>query len=173
MIARVRARAAVGGARMAISIDTVGVIGAGQMGTGIALVCAQAGNERADQRHRPKSGSQGALATINGNLSRHIAKGGLRRGRAQGDARAHRHRRQLRRARQVRHRVIEAASESEDIKRKIFGALRKVFSSRRNNRRLQHLVDFHHPPRLDHRASRALHRHPLHEPGAAHPSWST
>ena len=32
----------------------------------------------------------------------------------------------------------------------------------------QHLVDFDHPPGRHHRPARALHGHPLHEPGAAH-----
>ena len=59
---------------MTISIEKVGVIGAGQMGSGIALVCAQAGmqvllEDVADERIKA------ALATINGLLSRQIARG--------------------------------------------------------------------------------------------------
>src|ERR1039458_2600532 len=61
---------------MVTSIDKVGVIGAGQMGTGIALVCAQAGldvalNDISEER------VHAALATSNGSLSRQIAKGQL------------------------------------------------------------------------------------------------
>jgi len=61
---------------MTHSIDKVGVIGAGQMGSGIALVCAQAGidvllEDVADERIKA------ALATINGLLSRQVAKGQL------------------------------------------------------------------------------------------------
>ena len=105
-----------------LSIDKVGVIGAGQMGSGIALVCAQAGmdvllEDVADERIKA------ALATINGLLSRQVAKGQLdeaartailgRIGVAKGldgltDCDL----------------VIEAASESEEVKRKIFGSLR-------------------------------------------------
>ncbi len=107
---------------MVTSIDKVGVIGAGQMGTGIALVCAQAGldvllNDISEER------VHAALATVNGSLSRQIAKGQLEEaGRhatldhigiastfddlAKCDL------------------VIEAASESEDVKRKIFANLR-------------------------------------------------
>jgi 3-hydroxybutyryl-CoA dehydrogenase len=107
---------------MVTSIDKVGVIGAGQMGTGIALVCAQAGldvvlSDISEER------IHAALATVNGSLSRQIAKGQLdEAGRkstlaritpavgsddlAQCDL------------------VIEAASESEDVKRKIFANLR-------------------------------------------------
>jgi 3-hydroxybutyryl-CoA dehydrogenase len=107
---------------MVTSIDKVGVIGAGQMGTGIALVCAQAGldvalNDISEER------VHAALATINGSLSRQIAKGQLdeagrqtileRIGVAATNA-------DLAKC----DLVIEAASESEDVKRKIFANLR-------------------------------------------------
>jgi len=107
---------------MVTSIDKVGIIGAGQMGTGIALVCAQAGldvllNDISEER------VHAALATINGSLSRQIAKGQLdETGRkaaldhigaaASYDDLA------------LCDLVIEAASESEDVKRKIFANLR-------------------------------------------------
>jgi len=107
---------------MTLSIEKVGVIGAGQMGSGIALVCAQAGmdvllEDVADERIKA------ALATINGLLSRQVAKGQLdeaertailgRIGVAKGlDGLAD------------RDLVIEAASESEEVKRKIFASLR-------------------------------------------------
>jgi len=107
---------------MTHSIDKVGVIGAGQMGSGIALVCAQVGidvllEDVADERIKA------ALATINGLLSRQVAKGQLdeagraailgRIGIAKGfDGLAD------------RDLVIEAASENEEIKRKIFASLR-------------------------------------------------
>ena len=107
---------------MSQSIDKVGVIGAGQMGSGIALVCAQAGMDVLLQdvsEDRVKA----ALATINGLLSRQVAKGQLdeagrnailgRIGVAEtldklGDCDL----------------VIEAASENEEVKRKIFASLR-------------------------------------------------
>jgi len=107
---------------MAKAIDKVGVIGAGQMGTGIALVCAQAGldvllNDISEER------VHAALATINGSLSRQMAKGQLD---------------EAGRKAALDHigvaanfgdlvpcdLVIEAATESEDTKRKIFAALR-------------------------------------------------
>ncbi len=106
---------------MALSIDKVGVIGAGQMGSGIALVCAQAGlsvslNDVAEERVKA------ALATINGFLSRQIAKGQLdeaarqttldRIGVASYDELSE------------CDLVIEAASENEEVKRKIFTNLR-------------------------------------------------
>ena len=107
---------------MTQSIDKVGVIGAGQMGSGIALVCAQAGMDVFVQdvsEDRVKA----ALATINGLLSRQVAKGQLDEngrnailGRIQpvdtldklADCDL----------------VIEAASENEEVKRKIFSSLR-------------------------------------------------
>src|SRR5262249_57538126 len=58
---------------MAVKIQTVGVIGAGQMGNGIAHVCALAGytvllnDVSAD---RIKAG----MATINGNMDRQVGK---------------------------------------------------------------------------------------------------
>jgi 3-hydroxybutyryl-CoA dehydrogenase len=107
---------------MTLSIDNVGVIGAGQMGSGIALVCAQSGlrvtlHDVADERVKA------ALATINGLLSRQVARGQLDEpgrsailerigvateldGLSDCDL------------------VIEAASENEEVKRKIFTHLR-------------------------------------------------
>lgn len=107
---------------MTDSIENVGVIGAGQMGSGIALVCAQAGYgvyiyDVAEERIKA------ALATINGLLSRNVAKGALdEAGRTAVLDRIH-----------VASTldalapcdiVIEAASENEEVKRKIFTSLR-------------------------------------------------
>jgi 3-hydroxybutyryl-CoA dehydrogenase len=107
---------------MAISIDTVGVVGAGQMGAGIALVCAQAGinvliNDVAEERVRS------ALATINASLTRQIAKGQLDEAGRKGALD------RLGIAANFEELgkcslVIEAASENEEVKRKIFAALR-------------------------------------------------
>ncbi|VAW13244.1 3-hydroxybutyryl-CoA dehydrogenase [hydrothermal vent metagenome] len=61
---------------MTENIKLVGIIGAGQMGSGIAQVCAQAGysvllNDTARER------AEAALATINGNLARRVESGRL------------------------------------------------------------------------------------------------
>jgi 3-hydroxybutyryl-CoA dehydrogenase len=107
---------------MTFNIETVGIVGAGQMGAGIAEVAAMVGmtvfiNDVAEER------INAALATINGHLSRQVAKGQI--GEAErktildrikvaptfdklGDCDL----------------VVEAASENEEIKRKIFTALR-------------------------------------------------
>src|SRR5674476_1298029 len=58
---------------MALNIQSVGVIGAGQMGNGIAHVCALAGysvmlNDVSGDRIKA------GLATINGNMAKQVAK---------------------------------------------------------------------------------------------------
>jgi 3-hydroxybutyryl-CoA dehydrogenase len=119
---RRRRRQALRDKKMTFTINKVGVIGAGQMGSGIAQVCAQAGldvvmNDVSEERLRA------ALATINGLLARQIAKGQMdetERGATLariatasgqdklGDCDL----------------IIEAASENEEVKRKIFAGLR-------------------------------------------------
>lgn len=99
-------------------IRTIGIIGAGQMGNGIAHVASVAGfevklHDIAEER------INAALATIDGNMARQVAKGAI------GD--------EVRREAMARisaaaaleglgscDLVIEAATESEEVKRKIF-----------------------------------------------------
>ncbi len=107
---------------MTFNIETVGVIGAGQMGAGIAEVAAQAGftvflNDVAEER------INGALATINGHLSRQVSKGQI----DEAERRAILDR--IRVASTLDKLgecdlVVEAASENEEVKRKVFAALR-------------------------------------------------
>src|SRR6202162_4047397 len=103
---------------MSINIRKVGVIGAGQMGNGIAQVVAQAGfdvllNDVSSDRIKS------ALATINGNMSRLVAKHTLAdKDREQTLAR-------IQPAETLEaladcDLVIESAAEKEDVKRKIF-----------------------------------------------------
>jgi 3-hydroxybutyryl-CoA dehydrogenase len=102
-------------------IQKVGVIGAGQMGTGIAQVCGLAGivvalNDVSEDR------INAGLATINGNMARQVARGQIDE--AQRKA-------ALGRIKPATNfsdfadcdLVIEAASENEAIKRKIFAAV--------------------------------------------------
>ena len=106
---------------MTLKIKKIGVIGAGQMGNGIAHVCALAGFDVAlydVSTDRIKAG----LATINGNMARQVARGTI-------DEQA----RQAAVARIVPAEkldaigacdlVIESATEKEDVKRKIFADL--------------------------------------------------
>jgi 3-hydroxybutyryl-CoA dehydrogenase len=106
---------------MAQTIRKLGVIGAGQMGNGIAHVCALAGISVVIHDVAPARLKE-ALATINGNMARQVARkriteedkaSALKRisttetldGLADCDL------------------VIEAATEKEDVKRKIFSEL--------------------------------------------------
>ncbi|MBV1701153.1 MAG: 3-hydroxybutyryl-CoA dehydrogenase [Hyphomicrobiales bacterium] len=103
---------------MSLEVKKVGIIGAGQMGTGIAQVCALAGidvalNDIAEDR------ISAGLATISGNLAREIAKAKLteaERAAAMMRITPANTFSQL----QDCQLVIEAASENEEVKRKIF-----------------------------------------------------
>ncbi len=103
---------------MGIEIKTVGVIGAGQMGSGIAHVCSLAGF---DVRLHDLSEDRinAGLATINGNMARQVSKGAI----TDADRQT-----ALERIRpaftyddlSTCDIVIEAATENEEVKRRIF-----------------------------------------------------
>ena len=103
---------------MGIEIKTVGVVGAGQMGSGIAHVCSIAGfNVRLNDLSEDRINA--GLATINGNMARQVAKAAI----TDGDRQA-----ALERIKPalgyddlaVCDIVIEAATENEEVKRRIF-----------------------------------------------------
>ncbi len=106
---------------MTFEIRKVGIIGAGQMGNGIAQVCALAGldvllNDVAEDR------INAGLATVDGAMARDISKGLLQ----EADRKAAMPR--IKAAPTYESLadcdlVIEAASENEEIKRKIFSKL--------------------------------------------------
>jgi 3-hydroxybutyryl-CoA dehydrogenase len=106
---------------MAAKIQSVGVIGAGQMGNGIAHVCALAGysvllNDVSLDRIK------GGMATINGNMARQLAKKSI----SEDDRKN-----ALARIKSAEKYdalsgcdlVIETATEKEEVKRKIFSEL--------------------------------------------------
>ncbi|MFG1204013.1 3-hydroxybutyryl-CoA dehydrogenase [Xanthobacter aminoxidans] len=109
---------------MPLEIKKVGVIGAGQMGNGIAHVCALAGYDVALNDADPDRIRSG-LATINGNMAKQVAKGTVSETDRQGAL-----------ARIVAadktedladcDLVIESATEREEVKRKIFSGLCQV-----------------------------------------------
>ncbi len=118
---RPKAQTAHGEHRMAHSIHKIGVVGAGQMGNGIAHVCALSGFHVLLNDIAPDRITAG-LATINGNLARQVSRQRISDEQRQdaikritpantldalGDCDL----------------VIEAATEQEDVKRKIFAAL--------------------------------------------------
>jgi 3-hydroxybutyryl-CoA dehydrogenase len=103
------------------NIRKVGVIGAGQMGSGIAHVCALAGldvalNDVSDDRIKE------GLATINGNLARQVARVRITEEQRQAALK------KIRPALSFEQfedcdLVIEAVTENEEVKRKIFSQL--------------------------------------------------
>jgi 3-hydroxybutyryl-CoA dehydrogenase len=104
-----------------VNIHRVGVIGAGQMGNGIAHVCALAGfdvalNDISEERIKA------AIATINGNMARQVVKQAI----SENDRQAALDRIGAAPAVEALGNcdiVIETAVEKEDVKRKILAAL--------------------------------------------------
>ncbi len=106
---------------MGFEIKRVGIIGAGQMGNGIAHVCAVAGydvslNDMSTER------IQLGLATINGNMTRQVNKG-LITEEARTTALARIKPAENLDALADCDLVVEAATENEQVKRKIFQQL--------------------------------------------------
>jgi 3-hydroxybutyryl-CoA dehydrogenase len=107
--------------RMTGTISTVGVIGAGQMGNGIAHVCALAGYHvvlHDTTEERVRSG----LATIDGNLARQVQSGRIKEEERKAALERIRPARGLEDLAEVDI-AIESATESEPVKRKIFTEL--------------------------------------------------
>ena len=104
-----------------MKIEKVGVIGAGQMGVGIAHVCALAGYDVLIEDINPDAVSK-ARPTIERNMHRQAVRGVI----SQGDVDA-----ALKRIRTTgdvaslvdRDLIIEAATENEQVKRKLFQEL--------------------------------------------------
>ncbi|MEX0753177.1 MAG: 3-hydroxybutyryl-CoA dehydrogenase, partial [Xanthobacteraceae bacterium] len=106
---------------MALSIRNVGVIGAGQMGNGIAHVCALAGYSVLLNDIAPDRIKEG-LATINGNMARQVSKKAI----TEADRQAALAR--IKPAEAIGDLagcdiVIETATEQEQVKQQIFAAL--------------------------------------------------
>jgi 3-hydroxybutyryl-CoA dehydrogenase len=106
---------------MVHTIRKVGVIGAGQMGNGIAHVCALAGfqvwlNDISMDRIKA------AIATINGNMARQVSRGRIREEDRQAALQRISAADRLEAITDC-DLVIEAATEKEDVKRKILTAL--------------------------------------------------
>ncbi|WP_341705102.1 3-hydroxybutyryl-CoA dehydrogenase [Ferrovibrio sp.] len=102
-------------------IKTIGVIGAGQMGNGIAHVCALAGYDVVLQDINTQQLDK-ALETIQGNMNRQIARGKI----SEADSAAALAR--IRTANAITafkdtDFIVEAATENEGLKKKIFAEL--------------------------------------------------
>jgi len=106
---------------MAVTIKSVGVIGAGQMGNGIAHVCSLAGypvllNDLSGERVKA------AMATINGNMARQVARKAITEDQKKS-ALALIKPAEKYDALSACDLVIETATEKEEVKRKIFTEL--------------------------------------------------
>ena len=145
---------------MGFEIRKIGVIGAGQMGKGIAHVCALAGydvalndiSQRAYRRRHRRCRRADAPRRERGQIDASAVEPALERisERAENGGLC---RRRL---------LIEAATEVEDVKRKILTRARAIRKARRDHQ-LQYVIDFDHAPCRGHRSAGALHRHSLHE----------
>jgi 3-hydroxybutyryl-CoA dehydrogenase len=107
--------------RMAHSIRKIGIVGAGQMGNGIAHVCALSGFHVMLNDIAPDRITEG-LATINGNLARQVSRQRI------SDEERQAAMKRIMPANTLDELgdcdlVIEAATEHEETKRKIFAAL--------------------------------------------------
>jgi 3-hydroxybutyryl-CoA dehydrogenase len=103
------------------AIRKIGVVGAGQMGSGIAHVCALSGFHVLLNDIAPDRVTQG-LATISGNLARQVSRQRISEEQRQAAIK------RIAPAKTLDELgdcdlVIEAATEKEDVKRKVFGAL--------------------------------------------------
>ena len=103
------------------NIRRVGVIGAGQMGGGIAHVCALAGFDVRLNDAKPEA-VKSAIATINGNMSRQVKRELITEEQRQGALKKISPAETLDGLSDC-DLVIEAAVEKEDVKRKIFATL--------------------------------------------------
>jgi 3-hydroxybutyryl-CoA dehydrogenase len=107
-------------------IGTVGIIGAGQMGSGIAHVAAMAGYDVLLYDISPASIEKG-IATISGNMARQVASGKLDEQARTGAVSRIRPAEDMK-ALAGADLVIEAATEDETVKRKIFQQLCPVLN---------------------------------------------
>ena len=148
-----------------VDIKTVGVIGAGQMGTGIAQVSALAGYDVVVSDVTLER-TESALATINGHMARQIAKGTI----TEAERRAALARITPAKSLEAMGNcdiIIEAATENEAVKRQIFESLKPhlkqdaIVGSNTSSISITRLAA------ITDRAG-TLHRHPFHESGAAH-----
>ena len=133
------------------------------MGNGIAHVVALAGYDVAINDLK-KEAVDKARATIERNMARQVSRGIITDAEMQSALKRIRYAPDLAALGEA-DLVIEAATEDEAVKRKIFIDLCPKLKQERHPRH-QHLLDLDHPARLRHRPARALHRHAFHEPGA-------
>ncbi|KAI1691939.1 3-hydroxyacyl-CoA dehydrogenase, NAD binding domain-containing protein [Ditylenchus destructor] len=146
-----------------MAIQTVGIIGAGTMGNGIAQACAVAGVKVVMVGHRPGGGRQGPGHGV-GQPRPPDQEGKAHRRAEDRRAGAHPGLDELRRpegrpaGHRGRHREPRAQAQDPQAGRRDAGA--------RGHHRLEHLLDLDHAAGRSHLARRPLHRHALLQPGA-------
>ena len=152
--------------RDGMTIQRIGVVGAGTMGNGIAQVFAQAGLRRAAVRRRRPTLDR-ARASIEKSLAKFVEKGKLTARRSRRRARARLDdRTALDAARPRPTSSSKRSSRTVDAKRELFAQARRGHAPGRHPR-VEHLVDLDHDARRRDEAARQGARHALHEPGAA------
>jgi 3-hydroxybutyryl-CoA dehydrogenase len=111
-----------------MNIERIGVIGAGQMGNGIAHVCALAGYDVLLNDVKPEK-IEAAFEIISGNLSRQVARGKITDAEKDKALKHIQPAKSLDAFRDV-DLAIEAATEDEKLKKQIFGELCPKLSKR-------------------------------------------
>ena len=146
-----------------MQIKTVGIVGAGQMGNGIAHVFALAGYD-VKMSDISQDALDDALHKIDGNLARQVSRDKITEDEKQAT---------LSRISTTlslpeigpSDLIIEAATEREEIKRAIFAKLQQGAGCRRDPG-IEHLVDPDHPASRRRPRPGALHGRPFLQPGA-------
>ena len=136
--------------------DRVAVVGAGQMGNGIAHVFAQSGFDGDDdRRRRPTRSAQGARRRSRRNLDRQIKKGALA-GRRQGrDPRRASRTDDVARRRRRRGARDRSGHREPRLKFRLFGDARRDRGDRDAILATQHQLDLDHRDRRAHAAGRS------------------
>ena len=149
-----------------MAVQSVGVVGAGQMGNGIAHVFALAGYDVL-MNDISAEAMEKAVALIDRNLERQVSRDKIS---AEDKATA------LARIRTTTELselgqcdlVIEAATENDSLlfRRRQAEDLRRAAAAPEagNDPDVEHVVDFHHPAGEPHRPAREVHGLPFHEP---------
>ena len=134
------------------------------MGNGIAHVCALAGYKVLLNDISPERIEAG-IKTIESNLARQISKGAIKEEQKKPALAAIKPAPTLADLK-IADLVIEAASENEAVKKKIFADLGAIVRDERHHC-FQHVVDFDHAPCSCRRKAGALYRHSFHKSCAA------